>query len=45
MRDRIVLGTKSAEVHEKLIDIGADLFILEKATEITRVGKKMQFGS
>ena len=45
VRGRIVCGTKSAKVCEKLIDIGADLFILEKATEITRVGKKMQFGS
>ena len=36
MRDRIVLGTKSAKVRENLIDTGADL-TLEKATEIARV--------
>ena len=35
-RDRIVFGTKSAKVREKLIDNGADL-TLEKAIEIASV--------
>ena len=36
VRDRIVFGTKSAKVLEKLIDIGADL-ILERAIDVARV--------
>ncbi|KAK7106746.1 hypothetical protein V1264_017967 [Littorina saxatilis] len=36
VRDRIVFGTKSDKVREKLIDIGKDL-TLEKAIEIARV--------
>ena len=36
VRDRIVFGTKSAKVREKLIDIGSDL-TLERAIEVARV--------
>ena len=36
MRDRIVFGTKSAKVREKLIDTGSDL-TLERAIEAARV--------
>ena len=36
MRDRIVFGTKSAKVRDKLIDSGSDLAI-ERATEVARV--------
>ena len=36
VRDRIVFGTKSAKVHEQLIDIGSDL-TLERAIEVARV--------
>ena len=38
VRDRIVFGTKSAKVREKLIDIGSDL-TLERAIEVARVDK------
>ena len=36
VRDRIVFGTKSAKVREKLIDIGSDL-TLERVIELARV--------
>ena len=36
VRDRIVFGTKSAKMHEKLIDSGSDL-TLERAIEVARV--------
>ena len=36
VRDRIVLGTKSAKVREKLSDIGSDL-TLERAIDVARV--------
>ena len=36
VRDRIVFGTESAKVREKLIDIGSDL-TLERAIEVARV--------
>ena len=36
VRDRIMFGTKSARLHEKLIDIGSDL-TLERAIEVARM--------
>ena len=36
VRDRIAFGTKSAKVHEKLIDIGSDL-TLQRAIGVARV--------